>query len=208
MPRIFPLAIFRNRDGLYQGTTLVRIVHLTQGVIIWSMKLASGRFPNILRDPVGIRLLLAAGLAAIITLCHKRLAGDLRESVTFVLLWTRSGHPILAQVIRVARDITPDVSILLLALAGLGYLMPDAVKKIEESKPLRIVLATVFLVFATLTIVLNEVDRIDKRGATARIFWHIEDYSVSGRRNSPRCNSKQGRAGSGAPKAHFSITTQ
>jgi len=55
----------------------------------------------------------------------------------------------------------PDVSVFLLALAGLAYLIPGTVKKIEESKALRIALASVFLIFATLAVVLNEADRIE-----------------------------------------------
>jgi len=55
----------------------------------------------------------------------------------------------------------PDVSVFLLTLAGLAYLIPGTVKKLEESKALRITLAFVFLIFATLAVVLNEADRIE-----------------------------------------------
>jgi hypothetical protein len=123
------------------------------------------RFLMNLRSPAGIRLLLAVPLLVLILFCRKRLAGDLHSLVVFVLSWAQvHGHPILARTIHIAKDITPDALIILMTLAGLGYLMPDAVKKIEESKPLRVALAVVFLVFAALTIVLNEVDRIEKEG--------------------------------------------
>jgi hypothetical protein len=84
--------------------------------------------------------------------------------VSSALVWVHGTHPILNRSIHITKDIVPDVSILLLALAGLGYLTPSTVKSIEENKVLRRILAAIFLLIAVLTIVLNEVDRIEKEG--------------------------------------------
>lgn len=107
-------------------------------------------------------LTTATGIALL--LYRRRLIWQLHTDVARLLNWAAASHPTLARAVHIAKDVTPDVAIFLLAIAGLGYLMPETVEKIEKSKPLRISLAIVFLVFAALTIVLNEVDRIDKEG--------------------------------------------
>jgi hypothetical protein len=105
-------------------------------------------------------LTTATGIAVLFY--RRRLILQLHLDVARLLDWMTATHPFLAQAIHIAKDITPDVSFILLALAGLGYLMPEQVKRIEKNPALRTTVASLFIVFAVLTIVLNEVDRIDK----------------------------------------------
>jgi hypothetical protein len=120
-------------------------------------------------------LTTATGIAL---LSHRRhLILQLHVDVARLLSWVTANHPLLARAVHIAKDITPDVSILLLALAGLGYLMPDQVKRIESSKALRRIVASVFFVFAALTIVLNEVDRIDKDNKQQEVSGTLREVS-------------------------------
>ncbi len=71
-------------------------------------------------------------------------------------------HPTLAHTLHIARNITPDLSVVLLALAGLSYLMPEAMEKIEKHKALRRSIAFVLIFFGMAVIILNEVAREDQ----------------------------------------------
>src|SRR5271157_451053 len=151
---------------LYQGTTSVRIVHLKQGGTILKMTRFLRRSIRAFFVAVPVSALVwatlttATGIALLFY--RRRIISQLHLDVTRLLDWMTATHPLLARAIHIAKDITPDVLIVLLALAGLGYLMPEQVKRIESSKALRRIVAGMFFLFAALTIFLNEVDRIDK----------------------------------------------
>jgi hypothetical protein len=68
-------------------------------------------------------------------------------------------HPHLGATFQFFLDAIPDAVPLLLALAGLGYCMPDLVKKIESSRPIRVGLMSLFVAFALLVIIVNAINR-------------------------------------------------
>jgi cell division protein FtsB len=55
--------------------------------------------------------------------------------------------------------VIPDVEILVLALAGLVYLIPSVITRIEASKTLRRTVTTLLVTFALLTVVVNAINR-------------------------------------------------
>jgi hypothetical protein len=68
-------------------------------------------------------------------------------------------HPRLGATLQFLLDAVPDAVPLLLALAGLGYYMPDLIKKIEGSKRARISIMCVFVAFALTVVVVNAINR-------------------------------------------------
>jgi hypothetical protein len=75
------------------------------------------------------------------------------------ILYLSQDHPHVARILHVILDAVPDAVPLLLGLAGLAYLMPGLTKRIEESKPLRLGLAVLFILFAFFAIVVNSINR-------------------------------------------------
>jgi hypothetical protein len=71
-------------------------------------------------------------------------------------------HPHFLRILHVTLYAVPDAAYLLLAFAGLSYLIPDLAKKIEKTPPLRWVVVAVFLTFGIATIILNAVSREDQ----------------------------------------------
>jgi hypothetical protein len=68
-------------------------------------------------------------------------------------------HPRLGATLQFLLDAVSDAVPLLLALAGLGYCMPDLIKKIEGSKRARISIMCVFVAFAITVVVVNAINR-------------------------------------------------
>lgn len=52
-------------------------------------------------------------------------------------------------------DIFPDIAVFLLAIAGLGYLMPSLLRRVEGSKPLRLSIAAFVVIVAGTAITIN-----------------------------------------------------
>ena len=73
-----------------------------------------------------------------------------------------SRHATVTRTIHVIRNMAPDISLLLLAFAGMSYLWPELMAKIENKRSLRIVIATVLVSFGILAIVANEISREDQ----------------------------------------------
>jgi hypothetical protein len=68
-------------------------------------------------------------------------------------------HSRLSRILHVLLDAVPDAVPLLLAVAGLGYCMPDLTKHIEKHKPIRVGLMCLFIMFGILAIGVNAVNR-------------------------------------------------
>jgi hypothetical protein len=75
-----------------------------------------------------------------------------------VLLLSQN-HPHLSRILHVILNALPDPVPLFLGLAGLVYLMPNLAKRIEDSKPLRVVIATFCILFSILAIAVNAINR-------------------------------------------------
>lgn len=96
---------------------------------------------------------------ALVIIAACGVASFYRHNLATKLYIFAAHHPALEKVSHVAKNITPDATIFLLALGGLSYLMPELAARIEKSRPLRISLAIIFLAFVILTIFFNEIDR-------------------------------------------------
>jgi hypothetical protein len=71
-------------------------------------------------------------------------------------------HPAFAHTFHVALNAIPDFAFLLLTLAGLSYLMPRLITRIENSFTLQITIFSVFLFFGVLAIVVNAINRTNQ----------------------------------------------
>lgn len=108
-----------------------------------------------------VRLSVAAAVIAVAFFYRRQLNHWFHVAVWRIpASWSR--HPALLYLLHVLRNITPDMSSVLLALAGLSYLMPEVTKRIESSKALRRTVAIVLIFFGVSVIVLNEVGREDQ----------------------------------------------
>jgi hypothetical protein len=68
-------------------------------------------------------------------------------------------HPHLSRILHVGLNVIPDAELLVLALAGLVYLAPSLIGRIEASKPLRRSVTAAFVTFALITVVVNAINR-------------------------------------------------
>jgi hypothetical protein len=71
-------------------------------------------------------------------------------------------HPHFSRILHISLETVPDLAFVLLALAGLSYLMPELMQKFETSKALRLSAFAVFLVFGLAAVVMNSVNREDQ----------------------------------------------
>lgn len=78
-------------------------------------------------------------------------------------------HPHWSRVIHVALNIIPDAEFLVLALAGLVYLMPKQIDRIEKSRTLRWFVFTAFVAFAVATMVVNAINREEGEYTTGQL---------------------------------------
>jgi hypothetical protein len=76
----------------------------------------------------------------------------------FFISFTQS-HPHFSRILHVFLDIVPDLEAAALALAGLVYLIPNMVKRVEESKVVRGIVLSSFLGLAVLTVMVNAINR-------------------------------------------------
>jgi hypothetical protein len=68
-------------------------------------------------------------------------------------------HPHVSRILHISLEAVPDVAFVLLALAGLSYLMPELMQKFEKNRALRLSAFVLFLVFGVAAVVLNAVNR-------------------------------------------------
>lgn len=71
-------------------------------------------------------------------------------------------HPQLEHLMHVLFNAVPDVAFSLLALAGLGYLMPKTIAKLEDQKGTRVFLVALFVLLGLSAILVNAVNRADQ----------------------------------------------
>jgi hypothetical protein len=79
-----------------------------------------------------------------------------------VILVFVQAHPRIAHRFHVLVNMVPDIAYLLLAIAGVSYLMPELVDKIEKRKPIRVAVMTLFVCFGLLAILVNAINRTDQ----------------------------------------------
>jgi len=87
-------------------------------------------------------------------------------------MWIRSlSHPIFqatqrhsgfGRVVHVVLNAVPDIAFALLAIAGLGYLMPETVRNLENKRATRVFLIMFFAGFGLFAIIVNAVNREDQ----------------------------------------------
>jgi hypothetical protein len=87
--------------------------------------------------------------------------------VSHRILQAAQDHPALGRFVHVLINAVPDFSFALLAIAGLGYLVPGYIKKLEKKRGVRIFLICFFTIFGLLAIVVNAVNREDQDHTTA-----------------------------------------
>lgn len=68
-------------------------------------------------------------------------------------------HPRLGRAVHALYNAVPDAAFALLAVAGLGYLMPETVRNLESRRGIRIFLMVFCLAFAILAIIVNAINR-------------------------------------------------
>jgi hypothetical protein len=68
-------------------------------------------------------------------------------------------HPDLSRLIHVSVNAIPDLAFVLLALAGLSYLMPELMAKFQASKALRLSAFVLFLAFGLSVVIVDAVNR-------------------------------------------------
>ena len=71
-------------------------------------------------------------------------------------------HPHVSRILHVALQAVPDLAFVLLALAGLSYLLPELMHKFETRRALRLTAFVVFLVFGLVAVIMNSVSREDQ----------------------------------------------
>ena len=76
-------------------------------------------------------------------------------------------HPAVGRFVHVLINAVPDFSFALLAIAGLGYLVPGYIKELEKKRGVRIFLICFFTIFGLLAIVVNAVNREEQDHTTA-----------------------------------------
>jgi hypothetical protein len=72
-------------------------------------------------------------------------------------------HPHAARFLHVSLEAIPDLASVLLAIAGMSYLMPGLIHKFEESKALRLSAVVVFFVIGVAAVIMNSVNREDQK---------------------------------------------
>jgi hypothetical protein len=96
------------------------------------------------------------------------------SSLARAILAFVQAHPHLSHAFHVFVNMVPDIAYLLLAIAGLSYLMPKVVKKIESSGLLRVIVITLFACFGLLAIIVNAVNRTDQEERESQLKGKID----------------------------------
>lgn len=95
-------------------------------------------------------------------------------------------HLNLERFMREVINAVPDISFVLLAVAGLSYLIPELAHKLEMNRRIRYFLLTLFILFGALAIWVNAVNRADQEQrevtqsqAEARVLSSVLDVQQS-----------------------------
>jgi hypothetical protein len=109
--------------------------------------------------------LIAGPLLVILLHYRQPISGYISATVSAIgraILKFADIHPGVLSTLRIVVNSVPDVTVLLLALAGLVYLMPKLAKRIEESTILRRAVAIAFVLFSVVAIVVNGINRAEQ----------------------------------------------
>jgi hypothetical protein len=148
---LFPVPTLRHRLELNLLKSVLIFRHVTQTTV--------GRvYPHRRKIAATVGAIV---VAALIVVTHHGIVTRLAAISKGILKYAES-HPNLLRALHVTLYSVPDVAYLLLAFAGLSYLMPGFAKKIEETTSLRWVVVAVFVTFGIATIILNAVSREDQ----------------------------------------------
>jgi hypothetical protein len=127
------------------------------------------------------RILAGLGIAAGSILSYllrdwlrRRWLDGARTTGQFFLDFSQN-HPHLARLLHVLLNVIPDVEFLVLALAGLVYLMPSLIDRIEKNRALRIGVTAAFISFAVLTVIVNAIDREEESYTQTTMTTTISD---------------------------------
>ncbi len=99
------------------------------------------------------------GVLAIIAVHYRGRMLAALSAISAATLNFTNGHPRILLFVHVLLNSIPDATVFLLALAGLVYLMPNVVKKIEGIKTLRRGVACAVLIFCIFSVVVNAINR-------------------------------------------------
>ena len=83
-------------------------------------------------------------------------------SVSKLILDFARRHPYVSRILHVALEAVPDLAFVLLALAGLSYLMPELMHRFETRRSLRLSAFVVFMLFGLAAVIMNSVSREDQ----------------------------------------------
>jgi hypothetical protein len=115
-----------------------------------------------LRTALGCALAIFVGVIAIFgRYLAKHLLIWLRRFI-YTIYHAMQAHPSIAKWMHILINAVPDIAYALLALAGLAYLMPDLISKLEARKAVRVFLFSLFALFGVSAILVNAVNRTDQ----------------------------------------------
>jgi hypothetical protein len=106
-----------------------------------------------------ILLGLITGVLAIVLVPYRSRIIAALSAISPAILNFTNGHPRILRLIHILLNSIPDMTVFLLALAGLVYVMPNVVKKIEGTKALRRGVACAVLIFCIFSVVVNAINR-------------------------------------------------
>ena len=115
-----------------------------------------------------VRALLLTGAAAFLTLLLARWSWFAVRIPMKMAMWSKlilafaHDHPRVSRVLHVSLEAVPDLAFVLLAIAGLSYLMPGLIRKLDSSKKLRLTAFAVFAAFGVTAVIMNSVNREDQ----------------------------------------------
>jgi hypothetical protein len=84
-------------------------------------------------------------------------------------------HPQISRVLHASLEAIPDLAYVLLAIAGLTYLMPGIIKKLEENRQLRLTAVAVFVGFGLVAVIVNAISRSEQENRQAQDRRKIDD---------------------------------
>ena len=123
--------------------------------------------------PLGI----LAGIAAVFLSRNRigRLWSALPARIGDFFLYFSHNHPHLARIAHVGLNVIPDTEFVVLALAGLVYLMPSLIDRIEKKRALRITVTVAFVTFGILTVAVNAINREEEDYTKSQLSGTISD---------------------------------
>jgi uncharacterized membrane protein YuzA (DUF378 family) len=156
----------------------IRIFDLLTIVLALCLARVLGR--RFFRMAATILTTVAAG-AVIVRFWHiwTHVISDRTFALAKAILTVAQSHPLVSHLFHVVMNMVPDIAYLLIALAGLSYLMPKVVKKIENSPPLRAAVIILFVFFGLLAILVNAVNRTDQEERESQLRSKVEEVRGS-----------------------------